>query len=280
MTEGPALPVGAPVALDEAACTEFGAFLRELMHAAGPRALEHFRTPVAVSNKSSLEGAWDPVTEADRAAETAIRELVAARYPEHGIFGEEHGYEPGASALTWVIDPIDGTRAFITGQLHWGILVALYDGEKPVVGGMFQPFTGELFTGDPRGAQLEREGARVPLAVRACAHLEDAVVCCTTPAMFKRPGELAAFQRVADRARLYRFGGDCYSYCMLAHGLVDLVVEADLKAYDVQGLIPVVEGAGGVITDWRGGTAAHGGRVVAAGDRRVHAQALQVLGPV
>ena len=176
-----------------------------------------------------------------------IRRLIADRYPEHGIYGEEHGYEPGVSGLTWVIDPIDGTRAFITGQVHWGILVALYDGEKPVLGGMHQPFTGEMFTGGPGGAFLSRGGERPRLAVRDCPSLADAVLCCTTPEMFQQRAEREAFARLEAGVRLRRFGGDCYSYCMLAHGLVDLVVEADLAPYDVQGLIPVVQGA------WRTG---------------------------
>ena len=206
-----------------------------------------------------------------------IRDLIGARFPEHGIFGEEHGYEPGCSQLTWVIDPIDGTRGFITGQVHWGILVGLYDGEKAILGGMYQPFTGELFIGGPEGAWGERGGKRRRLAVRPCADLADAVLYCTTPDMFRHAGELAAFERLAARVQLRRFGGDCYCYCMLAHGLVDLVVEADLQPYDVQGLIPVIEAAGGVITDWEGNTAAHGGRVVAAGDPRMHAAALAIL---
>jgi len=277
MAEPRVLPTTAPAVLDGAALAEFSAFLRELLLAAGPATLAHFRTAVDVENKTIGEGRYDPVTVADRAAETVIRERIAARYPHHGIFGEEHGYEPGRCALTWVIDPIDGTRAFITGQVHWGILVGLYDGERPVLGGMHQPFTGELFTGGPDGAWTERGGERRRLAVRRCADLADAVLYCTTPDMFRHAGELAAFERLAARVRLRRFGGDCYCYCMLAHGQVDLVVEADLQPYDVQALIPVIEGAGGIITDWQGNTAAHGGRVIAAGDARMHAAALAIL---
>jgi len=280
MAEPRTLPTGARVALSAGDVEEFSAFLRELMLAAGPCTLAHFRTAVDVENKRAGEGRYDPVTAADRTAETVIRDRIAARYPQHGIFGEEHGYEPGACALTWVIDPIDGTRAFITGQVHWGILVGLYDGERPVLGGMYQPFTGELFIGGPGGAWTERGGERRRLAARACAALSDAVLYCTTPDMFRHAAELAAFERLAARVQLRRFGGDCYSYCMLAHGQVDLVVEAELQAYDVQGLIPVVEGAGGIITDWRGDTAAHGGRVIAAGDARLHAAALEILSAV
>jgi len=269
-----------PVELDAAMLLELDGFLRELLLAAGPPTLAHFRTAVSVDNKKAEAGDFDPVTVADRAAETAIRELLATCYPDHGVYGEEHGFEPGNSPLTWVIDPIDGTRAFITGQLHWGVLVALYDGEKPVLGGMHQPYTGELFLGGPRGARMVRDGVEVPLQVRQCASLGDAVLCCTTPDMFCQAAEGSAFEALAGRVRLRRFGGDCYSYCMLAHGLTDLVVEADLQPYDVQALIPVVEAAGGCVTDWQGNTAAHGGRVIAAGDRRVHAAALEFLSAV
>ena len=277
MTKAVRLPESPPVALSSSSIGELTEFLRELMLGAGPRTLEHFRKPIAVSNKNAGKGGFDPVTEADRAAEAVMRDLITARYPGHGIFGEEHGFEPGSSGLTWVIDPIDGTRAFITGQLHWGILVGLHDGARVVLGGMYQPFTGELFTGGPDGAFLDHMGARTRLAVRECASLGAAVLCCTTPEMFREPAERDAFTRLEQCVRLRRFGGDCYSYCMLAHGLVDLVVEADLAPYDVQGLIPVIEGAGGIVTDWQGGSAAQGGRVVASGDPRVHAAAMEIL---
>jgi len=278
MAERAALPRHPATRLDAATLAELEAFLRELLLAGGPLTLRHFRRPIGIDNKKAGQGGYDPVTEADRGAETAIRDLIAARYPQHGIYGEELGHEPGSAGLTWVIDPVDGTRAFITGQLHWGILVGLHDGERPVLGGMHQPFTGELFTGGPGGAWWERGGARHALAARACASLDAAVLCTTTPDMFTTTAEREAFTRLERAVRLRRFGGDCYAYCMLAHGLVDLVVEADLAPYDVQGLIPVVEAAGGVITDWEGGSAAHGGRVLAAGDPRVHAAAREVLG--
>jgi len=274
------LPRTAPAVLDGEQRREFVAFLRELVAAAAPSTLAHFRQSIHVTNKRSAQGAYDPVTQADRDAETCIRKLIGERYPEHGIFGEEHGFEAGTCGLTWVIDPIDGTRAFITGQLHWGILVALFDGENPILGAMLQPFTNELFIADGARSWHERDGRQTPLAVRACATLADAILCCTSPEMFGSAAELGAFEQLVERVRLRRFGGDCYSYCMLAHGLVDLIVEADLEPYDIQALIPIVESAGGVVSDWRGGSAAHGGRVIAAGDRRVHAAALEVLGRV
>ena len=267
---------------------ELVTFLAELVEAAAPFALAHFRHSIDVVDKRSVvapnqaetASSFDPVTQADQDAEACIRRLIAERFPDHGVFGEEHGFEPGSSGLTWVIDPIDGTRAFITGQLHWGILVALFDGEKPLIGAMLQPFTGELFIADGVHSWLQHGGRRKQLIVRQCARLDEAIVCCTTPQMFTTAAELAAFEQLTSRVRMHRFGGDCYSYCMLAHGLVDLVVEADLQPYDVQALIPIIEGAGGVVTDWFGDSAAHGGAVIAAGDRRTHAAALQILSRV
>ena len=276
----PALPRTPAVPLLAQQRREFVDFLRELMRAAGPKTLAHFRRSIHITNKQAGQGTYDPVTQADQDAETCIRELIKQRYPEHGIFGEEHGFQPGTCGLTWVIDPIDGTRAFITGQLHWGVLVGLFDGQKPVLGAMFQPFTGELFIGDGSASALEHGAHHTPLRVRACASLDQVVLCCTTPQMFTTAAERKAFAQLERRVRLQRFGGDCYSYCMLAHGLVDLVVEADLKPYDIQALIPIIENAGGVVTDWHGGSAAHGGRVIAAGDRRAHAAALLVLSQV
>lgn len=279
------LPCTPAVALSTDERNELVSFLGELVEAAAPFTLAHFRHSIDVVDKRSgtapneteTASNFDPVTQADKDAEACIRQLIAERFPDHGVLGEEQGFEPGSSGLTWVIDPIDGTRAFITGQLHWGILVALFDGEKPLLGAMLQPFTGELFIADGVHSWLQHNGRRRQLVVRQCAHLNEAILCCTTPQMFTTAGELAAFEQLASCVRMHRFGGDCYSYCMLAHGLVDLVVEADLKPYDIQALMPIVEGAGGVITDWQGNSAAHGGAVIAAGDRRVHAVALEIL---
>lgn len=248
-----------------------------LADASGQVIRPHFRTALAVDNKQ--EGFdYDPVTIADKAAETAIRELIAKQRPEDGIFGEEHGYDVGTSGLTWVIDPIDGTRAFITGMPLWGTLVALYDGQKPVLGMMDQPYTGERFIGSRRGARLQTRHGSMALRTRDCAELSSAVLQSTSMEMFMLPAEQAAFSELSSYTRLTRFSGDCYAYCMLAHGLIDLVVEADLKPYDIAALIPVVEGAGGVVTNWRGGPAHNGGQVIAAGDPVLHAQALEILG--
>ncbi|MGQ0659021.1 MAG: histidinol-phosphatase [Chromatiales bacterium] len=264
------------VDLEDRELEQYTEFACRLADAAGAQILPHFRAPLAVDNKGSA-GAYDPVTEADRGAESAMRELIHRAFPQHGIFGEEHGYERGESALTWVIDPLDGTRSFITGALHWGTLIALYDGMRPVIGVMDQPYTRERFIGNRLGAELRTRGAHRALSTRRCERLEDAVLYTTHPGMFATSEEGAAFERLARHVKLVRYGGDCYSYCMLALGCVDLVVESSLAPYDVQALIPIIEAAGGFMTTWDGGTANFGGQIIAAGDSRLHALATAVL---
>ena len=222
-------------------------------------------------------GGFDPVTAADRAAEQVIRTAITAAFPEHAILGEEHGRQDGSSDLTWVIDPIDGTRSFILGQLHWGVLVALHDGTRPIVGVMHQPYVGETFTGAAGGAEWRRGAQRRRLRTRACASLDQAVLATTHPDVFATRAERAAFDLLASRARMVRYGGDCYSYCLLAMGLIDAVIESTLQPYDVQALIPIVEGAGGCMTTWGGEPADQGGQVIAAGDPVLHRALLEVL---
>ena len=238
--------------------------------AAGEAILPHFRQPLDVDNKDRV-GGYDPVTIADRAAETVIRDAIARAYPAHGIVGEEQGRHEGREPWTWVIDPIDGTKSFVLGQLHWGTLIALSDGARPVVGVAYQPFVGEAFDAC-HGATAEwRRGAeRRVLSTRRCASLADALVVTTDPRYFSAPREAAAFAAVTECARFTRYGGDLYCYTQLAMGLCDVVIETALKAYDIQALIPLVEAAGGAITDWRGGRCHDGGDVLACGDRELH----------
>ncbi|AUY32233.1 histidinol-phosphatase [Pseudomonas soli] len=250
---------------------EFRSFSEQLADAAAAAIQPYFRASLDVEDKGGR--LYDPVTIADKAAEEAMRALIQARYPTHGILGEEQGAALGSSPLTWVLDPIDGTRAFITGLPLWGTLIALNDGTRPVLGVMNQPFTGERFIGTPHGAWRND----TPLKTRACADLASATLMCTTPDMFDTPARKAAFEAVASKARLMRYGGDCYAYCMLACGFVDVIVEASLQPYDVQALMPIIEGAGGVITSWDGGSAQDGGCVVACGDPALHAQVLAML---
>ncbi|MSP42631.1 MAG: histidinol-phosphatase [Alphaproteobacteria bacterium] len=251
-------------------------FAGTLADAARAVILPHFRAPLDVANKKN-DGRFDPVTVADREAEQIIRSRIMEEYPAHGILGEEFGSIPGSSGLTWCIDPIDGTRAFIMGVPQWGVLIGLHDGAAPVLGVMDQPFTGERFTGSRLGASVSRGGKSIALRTRACPYLADAVLTTTHPGAFGKKSEHDAYLRVAAQVRMHRYGGDCYSYAMLAHGLIDLVIETALQPYDIQALIPIIQAAGGVITNWRGGPADQGGQVIAAGDARMHVAALELL---
>jgi histidinol phosphatase-like enzyme (inositol monophosphatase family) len=244
---------------------------------AGAAILPHFREALAIEDKGNFMG-YDPVTVADRAAEQTIRTAIKSAYPAHGIHGEEHGYEAGTSALTWVIDPIDGTKSFILGHLHWGVLIALHDGSAPMVGVAHQPYVGETFLG-VRGqtAQWRRGTETRTLRTRACPKIEDAVVATTDPRQFVSEAENCALAAVSSRARLLRYGGDCYCYTQLAMGLVDVVLENGLEPYDIQALIPIVQAAGGVVTDWSGGPCDQGGPVLACGDPILHADLLRRL---
>ena len=218
------------------------------------------------------DGRFDPVTEADKAAEQVLREEIRRRYPSHGICGEEFGVEAG-NGLTWVIDPIDGTRAFMSGMVHWGLLLGLFDGERPVVGVMVQPYTEEIWCGDGQSAEFRRGDTVRALSTRRGADLSEAVLATTTPVLFEGP-EREGFARLEAAAKLTRYGGDCYLYGMLAMGFVDLATDANLNPYDIQGLIPIIEGAGGVVTTVDGGNASLGGTVVAAGSVALHREAL------
>lgn len=250
------------------------AFLDELADSAAKAIMPHFRASTEVTNKAAAH--FDPVTAADRDAEAAMRRLITARYPEHGIVGEEYGPERADASRVWVLDPIDGTRSFITGLPVWGTLIGLLEDGAPRLGMMAQPFTGERFAGDGRRAWYTGPGGHRPLATRAAGTLAEAAMFTTSPSLFSaEDGE--AYRRVERAVRMARYGVDCYAYCMVAAGQADIVIEAGLQSYDIVALIPVVEGAGGRVTAWDGGSAAGGGRVCATGDARVHEAALAAL---
>ena len=219
-----------------------------LVEEAGRLALEHFRQPIEVENKLG-PGAFDPVTAADRGVEALIRAGLGRAWPDSPIQGEEEGFTPGASEWSWIIDPIDGTRAFISGVPAWGILLGLLKAGRPVAGIMRQPYLDETFLGGPSGrlAPARRVAAAVcaPRARRASARRSSTP---PSPRLFADPAEQAGFDRVSAAVRMTRFGGDCYSYCLVAHGFVDLVIEGSLQAYDIVPLIPIVEAAGGVVS--------------------------------
>lgn len=263
-----------PYRVSDAQRVEFLEFALDLAAQAGRLILPFFRTDLTVENKLS-DGRFDPVTEADRGAETVIRDGINKMFPEHGVLGEEFGFREG-NGLTWVIDPIDGTRAFMAGMLHWGVLLALFDGQRPILGVMHQPFTDEFFAGDCRNAHYHCGDVSRPLQVRACGSLEDAVLTTTSPRYFAAQ-ERDAFAQLEKRAKLTRYGGDCYIYAMLAMGQVDLATDSSLNPYDIQALIPIIQGAGGVVTAADGGDASMGGFVIAAGSAEVHRQALAVV---
>lgn len=250
------------------------AFMRRLAAAAAAETLPRFRQGGDVLNK--YETGFDPVTEADRAAEMAIRELIRVEYPDHGIIGEEFGAERTQSSHVWVIDPIDGTRAFIAGLPLWGTLVGLTENGRAVAGMMSQPFTGEFYHAHEGGGFYEGPGGARPLATRGTKRLSEATLCTTTPALFDARRR-ALYDGVEAAVRLPRYGTDCYAYAMVAAGHVDLVIEPGLNAHDIVALIPLIERAGGVITTWDGQRAEAGGDIVAAATPELHEETLARL---
>lgn len=249
-------------------------FLRQLAAAAARETLPRFRAHLAVENKKA--GGFDPVTEADRGAELAIRDLIRRTYPDHGIIGEEFGKENEDAEHVWVIDPIDGTRAFITGLPVWGTLTGLKHKGRAVAGFMSQPFTDELYYCDGKSSYYEGPGGASRLSTRAISELGDATILTTTPALYA--GEKRErYERLEKSCRLARYGTDCYAFAMLASGFADIVCETDLNSYDIVALIPIIEQAGGCVTRWDGGRAEEGGDVLAAGTRQLHEKALKVL---
>jgi myo-inositol-1(or 4)-monophosphatase len=251
-----------------------------IAEATGPIALGYFRKPLKIDNKAAGQKSgpsFDPVTRADREIEAAIRAELGRRFPDHGIVGEEEAAVVSDSAYQWIIDPIDGTRAFISGVPAWGILLGLTMNQTCLAGVMHQPYLGETFMGVPGRASMRRDGKETVLRTSDTSDVGSAVLYCTHPSMFPDPKVADRFERVASASRMMRFGGDCYSYCLLAHGLIDLVVEAGLQPYDIVPLIAIVEGAGGIVTNWQGESAMAGGRVIAAANASLHQQALDLL---
>ena len=246
-----------------------------LADAARPIALQYFRqSDQGLENKLDL--GFDPVTIADKSIEREMRRILKTRRPDDGIMGEEYDDVAGTTGLTWVLDPIDGTRAFISGTPTWGVLVGLDAGQGPILGVVDQPFTGERFAGGFGAASWGHKGQVHDIVVRDCKKLNEAVLFTTFPEV-GTPSEGTAFQKVAKQCKLTRYGTDCYAYALLAAGQIDLVIEAGLNAFDIQGPMAVIQNAGGIVTNWQGGPAHMGGQVIAAGDVRTHAAALDLL---
>src|SRR5215467_10220182 len=217
---------------------DFGAFIDELATVSGDAIRPFFRTSLGVEDKSRGR-AFDPVTAADRAAEAAMRAMIRRMFPDHGIIGEEFGAERPDAEYVWVLDPIDGTKSFISGMPAWGTLIALTRHGSSVFGLMNQPFTRERFSGDGGAAHYRGPAGKRDLMVRPCAQLSDALLYTTSPLLMNE-GDRKTFGRVEQSVRLSRYGGDCYAYCMLAAGHIDLVIETELKPYDVLPLIPII----------------------------------------
>lgn len=248
-----------------------------LADASGKVIRPQFRRQLAVENKAK-GGDFDPVTAADRGAERVISRMLAKSHPHHGITGEEYGSRNVDARFRWVVDPIDGTRSFMIGALSWGTLIGLLDTEVPLLGLMDQPYVGERFWSGPKASFMRGpDGKTRKLKTRSCSKLSDAILSTTHPDLFSPGKEAAGFARVKSAVRMTRFGGDCYGYVLLANGLIDLVIEVDLKPFDVIALIPIVEKAGGRMTTWDGLPATNGGRIVASGDAKLHDEVLRLL---
>lgn len=257
---------------------EFATAAADLALVAGHATLPFFRAGTAVQNKRT-DGGFDPVTEADRAAESVIRNELAQRYPDHGIYGEEFGFQPG-NGLTWIIDPIDGTRAFMSGQLHWGVLVGLFDGQNVIAGAFCQPFVGEVLWGDGHESYYQR-GTETPkrLSVSDCAALSDSTLATTSPEYFELQAQRDRFATLSDQVQLNRIGGDCYIYVLVALGEIELALDGGLNPYDIAALIPIVQGAGGVVARLDGDNPALGGWVLAAANAQLLQDARKILDP-
>ncbi len=237
--------------------------------------LPYFRQ-VGLATETKETHEFDPVTEGDRAGERAMRAVLADLRPEDGILGEEYGAEAGTSGLTWTLDPIDGTRGFISGTPTWGVLISLSDSEGPFLGVIDQPYIGERFVGGLGTAHVDGPLGRAAMRVKTTKALAEATILTTFPEV-GTPEDGAAFARVAGQCKLTRYGMDCYGYALLAAGQVDLVIEAGLAPYDICAPIAVVEAAGGIITDWEGGPVHDGGRSLAAATPELHAAAMAFL---
>lgn len=250
-------------------------FFDRLADAASKETMPRFRTKIEIENKYKV--GFDPVTAADKAAERAIRSIIEVEYPDHGILGEEEENVNLDSEFVWVIDPIDGTRAFISGLPVWGTLIGLYQNGRAVMGMMDQPFTGERFMADTTSSYLKFRGEELKkLNGSDCSDLSAATMFTTDPALHTGDNS-RRYHALEAEVNLARYGCDCYAYGMLAIGQADIVCESDLKPYDIGGLIALIENTGGVVSKWDGGRPEMGGDCVAAVTPELHKKALEIL---
>lgn len=254
---------------------ELTRFALELARASEREILGYFRRNTAIDVKKGP--VWDPVTEGDRAGERIMRRMIEEKYPDHGIHGEEFGMKQGRSGFTWILDPIDGTRSFVCGMPTWATLIGLNFENRPCIGLMNQPYVGDLFYGNPQGAWLNYRGNTQPIRTRNGVSLAGATIGTTAPELYRSARERDAFERLRAVARLTRYGGDAYFFSVMAAGHIDIAMDAGLAAYDIAPLIPIIEGAGGVVAEWTGGNPAEGGNVISAGSRALLDEALKIL---
>ena len=265
--------------LSDALAADLDAFVLELNRASGAVILPLFRGDHGIENKSTTRH-YDPVTLADKGAEAEIRRLIGQRYPDHGVIGEEFGEDRPDAEFVWVLDPVDGTRAFVAGLPVWTTLIALRFQGRPVIGSIGQPYLGEVFVGGPGGARLVKADGERPLKVRTGLPLNQAIIATTDPEACFHGAESVAWRQLRSGVRLARLGCDAYAYAMVAAGTIDLVVEAGLKTWDVEAAVPVIEAAGGLVTDWTGAPIGrNGGQMAIAGDRALLDEALVALKP-
>lgn len=257
------------------------AFALQLAAAAAGAALPLFRAPaLAEDNKLAHLSLFDPVTEADKGAERAIRHLINRHFPDHGIIGEEYGSENAEADLVWVLDPVDGTRAFISGLPLWTTLIGLRHKGYPVLGLIAQPVLGEVFLGSPLGSKRITPHGQTPLQVRACSGLADAVIGTTDPYLYPEGPEADAYTSLRHATKLQRYGCDAYAFAMVAQGTMDIALETGLKPWDIEAIIPVIENAGGIVTNWHGDRVGpEAGQVIAASSRALLDEALGHLSP-
>lgn len=255
---------------------ELAAFANELADLAGKAILPKFRADMTVENKQ-LKSAFDPVTAADRAGEQAMREHITQAYPDHTVRGEEFPEHTGTGPFTWLLDPIDGTKAFIMGVPVWSTLIGLLKDGAPFIGVMDQPFIAERFIGTPEGAYSQGPLGRKALTTSNTTRLEEAYLGTTHPGPNRTSEKFQRYAGLESRIRQHRYGGDAYFYCLLAAGHIDIVVDSDMGDYDIVALIPIIESAGGVVTTWDGGPATGGGDIIAAATLELHSAALDTL---
>ena len=254
---------------------ELTRFAIALAEASAQAILPYFRQNTQVDIKAGP--VWDPVTEGDRAGEREIRRMIELRYPDHGILGEEYGVKEARSPFTWVLDPVDGTRAFVCGMPTWATLIGLsYEG-KPAVGLMNQPLVGDMFYGNPDGAWHDCRGSHTRLAARPGVPLRRATLGTTAPELYRSEDNQRRFQALRAQAQLTRYGGDSYFYCLMAAGHLDIAMDCGLQPYDIAPLLPIITGAGGCAAEWTGGDVTQGGNVITAGSRPLLEEALAIM---